>query len=622
MDEVLEAPDGVSRRQTNDDLGRLDFSELMHGFSPHVSSSQLMPEIGETMSTAEAFSMSSAAHNMQQSFDRSSINRPEVDMFHSPMLGDIQEDGALQEGHRILMQQWKEQVREAQMKQQYVQHQPLPMPHSHQQPSSQQLPSPHSQPQQLQPQFQQHYPPAQMVRPTHEHNRSQLDQEAQMLFDHFSPTHDEHAYTMGQTHTQQVDTTASDRGQPPLSELQPEQSAASASEPPASLRQAPYAGSMLPMSEVQPYAAQGRVPAPPTATCQAQYCNPQYPPTLSHVGGMQHLLNAPPITDEQFQMLRNTHPELSEEQWRVLEEQRNLQTAMHDQLRRHYLQQQQHERQPRDGLSGAHTLAPSQSTQNPANCPPQPNAYSSSWQHSRTHPTYATAQGFEGDFLPSSDLMQANGVLETLVDELTPDQRTAYTYSPNANSHDAAQWDAYSSKQQNSSMSRSGSRGRRPSVKRRTPGDSTEDSTPTNGSISRTASCASIRSEASADGSNSEKKVRFVWEPEVHRRFCEAVHTLGVNSAKPQAIAHLMQMHGPGAPTRQNIKSHLQKYRIFLAKRQQASTADRSGDGNQKADSDGDALFASFGLSLSGDVPVAADGMDKGLEAMATALFS
>jgi len=28
------------------------------------------------------------------------------------------------------------------------------------------------------------------------------------------------------------------------------------------------------------------------------------------------------------------------------------------------------------------------------------------------------------------------------------------------------------------------------------------------------------------------------------------------------------------------------------------------------------------GLSLSGDVPVAADGMDKGLEAMATALFS
>ena len=62
------------------------------------------------------------------------------------------------------------------------------------------------------------------------------------------------------------------------------------------------------------------------------------------------------------------------------------------------------------------------------------------------------------------------------------------------------------------------------------------------------------------------KKQRFVWSPEVHQCFCEAVHQLGVDKAKPQAIAQLMQadltLAGPGMPTRQNIKSHLQKYRL------------------------------------------------------------
>jgi len=114
-----------------------------------------------------------------------------------------------------------------------------------------------------------------------------------------------------------------------------------------------------------------------------------------------------------------------------------------------------------------------------------------------------------------------------------------------------------------------------------------------------------------------------VWEPDVHKRFCEAVHTLGVHAAKPQAIAHLMQMHGPGAPTRQNIKSHLQKYRIFITKRQQAvAAAERGGGSASRPDSEEDALFASFGLSLSGDPGIAvAEGVDKGLEAMASALF-
>lgn len=73
--------------------------------------------------------------------------------------------------------------------------------------------------------------------------------------------------------------------------------------------------------------------------------------------------------------------------------------------------------------------------------------------------------------------------------------------------------------------------------------------------------------------SSGKKKARFTWTPDVHKRFVEAVHTLGINAAKPQAIAQLMCLSGGGTastlePTRQNIKSHLQKYRILVHKGQ------------------------------------------------------
>jgi len=61
---------------------------------------------------------------------------------------------------------------------------------------------------------------------------------------------------------------------------------------------------------------------------------------------------------------------------------------------------------------------------------------------------------------------------------------------------------------------------------------------------------------------STEKKVRFVWTAAMHHRFEEAVQQLGVAQAKPQAIRQLMGCEGEeDAPTRQNIKSHLQKYR-------------------------------------------------------------
>mmetsp|Transcript_19428 Transcript_19428/g.49657 ORF Transcript_19428/g.49657 Transcript_19428/m.49657 type:complete len:448 (-) Transcript_19428:465-1808(-) len=71
-------------------------------------------------------------------------------------------------------------------------------------------------------------------------------------------------------------------------------------------------------------------------------------------------------------------------------------------------------------------------------------------------------------------------------------------------------------------------------------------------------------------------KQRFVWTGDLHRRFEAAVNTLGIDQAKPQAISALMNCEGEGAPTRQNIKSHLQKYRLLMQKR--ARQGGRDGD--------------------------------------------
>ena len=123
-------------------------------------------------------------------------------------------------------------------------------------------------------------------------------------------------------------------------------------------------------------------------------------------------------------------------------------------------------------------------------------------------------------------------------------------------------------------------------------------------------------------------KQRFVWTSELHRRFEAAVNTLGIDQAKPQvrrtrrlcpldsprrcqhshvprrpswhptmaprslpicaqAISQLMNCEGEGAPTRQNIKSHLQKYRLLMQKRaRQGSGAEGGSSGAGEAQSD------------------------------------
>ena len=62
---------------------------------------------------------------------------------------------------------------------------------------------------------------------------------------------------------------------------------------------------------------------------------------------------------------------------------------------------------------------------------------------------------------------------------------------------------------------------------------------------------------------SSDKKMRLVWSQELHNRFLNALSHLGLKKAVPKNILGLMNVEGM---TRENVASHLQKYRIYLKK--------------------------------------------------------
>ncbi|KZV22484.1 transcription factor LUX-like [Dorcoceras hygrometricum] len=69
------------------------------------------------------------------------------------------------------------------------------------------------------------------------------------------------------------------------------------------------------------------------------------------------------------------------------------------------------------------------------------------------------------------------------------------------------------------------------------------------------------------------KRPRLVWTPQLHKRFVDAVAHLGIKNAVPKTIMQLMSVDGL---TRENVASHLQKYRLYL-KRMQGISSNGSG---------------------------------------------
>lgn len=66
---------------------------------------------------------------------------------------------------------------------------------------------------------------------------------------------------------------------------------------------------------------------------------------------------------------------------------------------------------------------------------------------------------------------------------------------------------------------------------------------------------------AEHEGGSGNKKARVVWSVEMHQQFVNAVNILGIDKAVPKRILDLMNVEGL---TRENVASHLQKYRLYL----------------------------------------------------------
>ncbi|GAB2267110.1 Transcription factor mybc1 [Dionaea muscipula] len=88
------------------------------------------------------------------------------------------------------------------------------------------------------------------------------------------------------------------------------------------------------------------------------------------------------------------------------------------------------------------------------------------------------------------------------------------------------------------------------------------------------------------------KRPRLVWTPQLHKRFVDAVAHLGIKNAVPKTIMQLMSVDGL---TRENVASHLQKYRLYLKRMQRINSGAVGGAGLTPTTGDPatDHLFAS-----------------------------
>ncbi|KAK7329508.1 hypothetical protein VNO77_23678 [Canavalia gladiata] len=95
------------------------------------------------------------------------------------------------------------------------------------------------------------------------------------------------------------------------------------------------------------------------------------------------------------------------------------------------------------------------------------------------------------------------------------------------------------------------------------------------------------------DDTSTLKKPRVVWSVELHQQFMAAVNQLGIDKAVPKKILELMNV--PGL-TRENVASHLQKYRLYL--RRLSGVSQQHGNLNNSFISPQEATFG--GTSING----------------------
>ncbi|KAJ6303102.1 hypothetical protein OIU77_017056 [Salix suchowensis] len=93
--------------------------------------------------------------------------------------------------------------------------------------------------------------------------------------------------------------------------------------------------------------------------------------------------------------------------------------------------------------------------------------------------------------------------------------------------------------------------------------------------------------EPSSAAARTLKRPRLVWTPQLHKRFVDVVGHLGIKNAVPKTIMQWMNVEGL---TRENVASHLQKYRLYLKRKQGLSSEGPSAS---------DQLFASTPLPQS-----------------------
>jgi len=94
--------------------------------------------------------------------------------------------------------------------------------------------------------------------------------------------------------------------------------------------------------------------------------------------------------------------------------------------------------------------------------------------------------------------------------------------------------------------------------------------------IGKAAKAEAEKKEKENVDSGSTKKPRVVWSAELHAQFVTAVNQLGIDKAVPKRILDLMGVQGL---TRENVASHLQKYRLYLKRLQGNSGSAAGGPG-------------------------------------------